>query len=187
MLAASANPASPFFGALDASRIGMSGHSFGGFTTLALAAGANADPRLGAFMPLAPGGPFPTEFFRTITAPILFQGGSLDTTTPFDSQQQAPFDGLPAGALVVGLAEIVGAGHFSFSDICEVPRNLVGLIGGFDEACEPRHLPWRRAHEIVNYLAENFFEATLSGDKAALKRLKPRTVASIPDVDYQRK
>jgi predicted dienelactone hydrolase len=174
-------------GALDASRIGMSGHSFGGFTTLALAAGANADPRLGAFMPLAPASIFPAEFFPTIAAPILFQGGSLDTTTPFDSQQQAPFDGLPEGALVVGLAKLIGAGHFTFSDICEVPRNLVGFIGGFDEACEPRHLPWRRAHEIVNYLAENFFDATLSGDKSALKRLKPRTVASIPDVDYQRK
>jgi predicted dienelactone hydrolase len=174
-------------GAIDPARLGMSGHSFGGYTTLALAAGASADSRFGAFMPLAPASIFPADFFPTITAPILFQGGSLDTTTPFDTQQLAPFQGLPSGALVVGLAKLIGAGHFTFSDICEVPRDLVGFIGGFDEACEPRHLPWRRAHEIVNYLAQNFFDATLSGDKAALKRLKSHAVASIPDVEYQGK
>jgi len=68
-----------------------------------------------------------------------------------------------------------------------VPRNLVGFIGGFDEACEPRHLPWRHAHDIINYLAENFFDATLRQDRAALRRLKPRALASIPDLVYQRK
>ena len=37
------------------------------------------------------------------------------------------------------------------------------------------------------FLALNFFDATLSGDLAALRRLRPRAVASIGDVDYQRK
>jgi predicted dienelactone hydrolase len=188
LLARGAAGSGDFFeGALDATRIGMSGHSFGGYTTLALAAGAGADPRFGAFMPLAPGSMFPPEFFPTLTAPILFQGGSLDTTTPFDSEQQAPFDGLPSGALVVGLAKLVGAGHFTFSDICEVPRNLVGFIGGFGEACTPRHLAWRHAHDIVDYLALNFFDATLSGDRKALRRLRPRQLASIEDLIYRNK
>jgi predicted dienelactone hydrolase len=174
-------------GAIDTTRIGMSGHSFGGYTTLALAAGGNLDTRIGSFMPLAPASPFDAAFLGSITAPILIQGGSLDVTTPFDSQQQTPFDQLTPGATVVGLAKIEGAGHFTFSDICEVPRDLVGLIGGFDEACTPEHLPWRHAHDLINYLALNFFDATLSGDRAALKRLKPRAVASIGDVVYERK
>jgi hypothetical protein len=89
--------------------------------------------------------------------------------------------------LVVGLAEIVGAGHFTFSDICEVPRNLVGFIGGFDEACTPPHLPWRHAHDVIDYLALNFFDATLGGDRAALRRLRPRELASIGDLVYTRK
>jgi predicted dienelactone hydrolase len=172
---------------IDASRIGMSGHSFGGFTTFALAAGPNLDPRIGAFMPLAPATLFDAAFLGSITAPILIQGGDLDGTTPYDSQQLAPFQSLSPGATVVGLAKIVGAGHFTFSDVCEVPRNLVGAIGGFDEACEPRHLPWRHAHDLVNFLALNFFDATLGGDRAALKRLKPRALASIPDLEYQSK
>jgi predicted dienelactone hydrolase len=174
-------------GAIDASRVGMSGHSFGGFTTLALAGGATADPRIDAFMPLAPASPFDAAFLASITKPILIQGGTLDTTTPFDSQQLVPFQGLPSGAAIVGLAEITGAGHFTFSDVCEVPRALVGFIGGFGEACTPRHLPWRHAHDIIDYLALNFFDATLNGDKAALKRFKPRGLASIGDLVYQRK
>jgi len=174
-------------GAIDASRIGMSGHSFGGFTTFALAAGSAADPRIGAFMPLAPASPFDAAFLGSITKPILIQGGSLDETTPFASQQLAPFQSLPSGATVVALAEIIGGGHFTFSDICEVPRALVGFIGGFDEACTPSHLPWRHAHDIIDYLALNFFDATLGGDRGALRRLRPRTLESIGDLDYQRK
>lgn len=174
-------------GAIDANRVGMSGHSFGGFTTLALAGGATADPRMKAFMPLAPASPFDAAFLASITSPILIQGGSLDTTTPFDSQQAAPFAGLPSGASIVALAELTEAGHFTFSDICEVPRNLVGFIGGFGEACEPRHLPWRHAHDIIDYLALNFFDATLNGDRNALRRLRPRIVASIGDLTYREK
>jgi len=182
------NGGSGFLGSAVATPMGMCGHSFGGYTTLALA----ANPPSGfdfvtAFMPLAPASPFDASVLGSITKPILIQGGSLDTTTPFDSQQLAPFQSLPSGAPVVGLAELIGAGHFTFSDICEVPRNLVGFIGGFDEACEPRHLPWRHAHDIINYLAENFFDATLKQDRAALRRLKPRALASIPDLIYQRK
>jgi len=187
LLARNATPGNFLAGAIDTTRIGMSGHSFGGFTTFALAAGDTKDDRIGAFMPLAPASPFDAAFLGAITKPILIQGGSIDVTTPFASQQEAPFALLPSGAPVVGLAEIVDAGHFTFSDICEVPRALVGFIGGFGEACEPRHIPWRHAHDIIDYLALNFFDATLSGDRAALKRLKPRTVQSIGDIEYQSK
>ncbi len=187
LLARNGTPGDFLAGAVDGSRVGMSGHSFGGFTTLALAGGTTADPRMKAFMPLAPASPFDDAFLASITAPILIQGGTLDVTTPFDSQQAAPFAKLPSGAQVVGLAEIIGAGHFTFSDICEVPRDLVGFIGGFGEACEPRHLPWRYAHDIVDYLALNFFDATLNGNRAALRRLRPRDLGSIGDLIYRDK
>jgi predicted dienelactone hydrolase len=176
-----------FDGAMDASEIGMSGHSFGGYTTFALAAGATADPRMRAFLPLAPAAIFDASHFAAITAPILIMGGTLDVTTPFPANQLAPYQSLPHGAKVVGLGEITGAGHFTFSDICEVPRNLVGAIGGFDEACTPAHLPWHDAHDIINYVALNFFDATLRGDTDALARLDPATLASFDDLDYQAK
>jgi predicted dienelactone hydrolase len=143
---------------------------------------------LKAILPLAPAaGFFEPAFFAGIQVPTLVVGGSLDETTPFPANQQAPFDGLPAGASVVGLANLVDAGHFTFSDFCEVPRQLLAFLGGFEEACEPRHLPWRHAHDILNYLAVNFFRGTLEGDAEALSRLAPATLAGIEDLAYQSK
>src|SRR5262249_10814388 len=158
-----------FAGAIDTTRIGASGHSFGGFTVLAIAGGPSAlgtftDPRVRAILPQAPAAPFPDSFFATITIPVLLVGGSIDVTPPFDSQQLAPYEALPSGAAVVALAELTDAGHFTFSDFCEVQRDLLSFLGGFDEACEPRHLPWRRAHDIVNYLSLNFFDGVLKND-----------------------
>ena len=51
LLAESANASSPFFGALDASRMGMSGHSFGGFTVFFV---VNQDSRFKVAIPMAP-------------------------------------------------------------------------------------------------------------------------------------
>ncbi len=186
-LAFNAEPGNVFQGSIDPARIGASGHSFGGFTAFELAGGPEVDARVKAIMPQAPAAPFTPEFFAGIHIPVLIVGGSIDATTPFDSQQQRPFDLLPSGASVVALANLHEAGHFTFSDFCEVDRDLLGFLGGFSEACEPRHIPWRHAHDIVNYLSLNFFDATLKGDAAALGRLAPSVVGEIENIDYQSK
>ena len=192
-LAFDADPTSFFAGAIDEDAIGLSGHSFGGYTTFALAGGefplgTFTDPRIRAIFPQAPAASrFDEEFFASITIPTLIVGGSIDETTPFASDQQRPFDGLTSGATIVGLAELVDGGHFTFSDFCEVPRDLLAFLGGFDEACEPRHLPWRHAHDIINFLSLNFFDAVLRGDAAALARLDPTSLSLIEDLRYQSK
>jgi predicted dienelactone hydrolase len=192
-LAMNAESGSFFEGALDPGAIGMSGHSFGGYTTFALAGGAFAlgtftDARVKAILPLAPAAAFfEPAFFAGIEIPTLIVGGSLDETTPFATDQQAPFDALPVGASVVGLADLRNAGHFTFSDFCEVPRLLLGFLGGFEEACEPRHLPWRHAHDIVNYLSLNFFRGTLQGDPESLARIAPGALAANEDLAFQSK
>jgi predicted dienelactone hydrolase len=188
-----ADPASFLHEGLELGEIGAAGHSFGGYTTFALAGGSFplgtfTDPRVKAILPLAPASSFfPDDFFATIGIPTLVVGGSLDETTPFASEQQRPFDLLPAGASVVGLAQLDDAGHFSFSDFCEVPRDLLAFLGGFEEACEPRHLPWRRARAITVYLAVSFFDATLKGDADALARLDPAQLLAVDDLLYQAK
>jgi predicted dienelactone hydrolase len=177
-----------FQGSIDPARIGASGHSFGGYTSFALASGPFEDARVKAIMPQAPAAPFDEAFFDAIHVPVFIVGGSIDMTTPFDGSQQRPFDLLPSGAAVVALAKLAEAGHFTFSDFCEVDRDLLGFLGGFSEACEPRHMPWRHAHDIVNYFALNFFDATLNDDADALARLDPTVVHDlIENVEYSRK
>jgi predicted dienelactone hydrolase len=192
-LAFNLDPGNFYEGALDPNRIGASGHSFGGYTVFALAGGAFGlgtftDARIKAIFPQAPSvSAFPDEFFSTITIPTLIVGGSIDETTPFPSQQQRPFDLLPSGAAVVGVAELIGGGHFTFSDFCEVPRELLAFLGGFEEACEPRHLPWRHAHDIVNFLSLSFFDGVLNGNNDALERVESGNLGTIEDLVYQSK
>lgn len=187
-LAFNATAGNFFQGSIDPDRIGASGHSFGGFTSFVLAGGPQSDARVKAILPQAPAAPFDDAFFAGIHIPVLILGGSIDATTPFPSQQERPFDLLPSGASIVGLAELAEAGHFTFSDFCEVDRELLGFLGGFNEACEPRHMPWRHAHDVVNYLSLNFFDATLKGDAAARARLDPSVVTPlIENVEYSRK
>jgi predicted dienelactone hydrolase len=186
LLALDATPGGLLSDALDADAIGASGHSFGGYTSFALAAqvpgGSPADTRVKAILPQAPAAPFSEAFFAAITIPTLVVGGSIDETTPFAENQQRPFDLLPSGAAVVGLAELAGGGHFTFSNFCDVDRELLGFLGGFDEACEPRHLPWRHAHEIVNFLALSFFDGVLRGDEAAIGRLQDAAGGTVDDL-----
>jgi predicted dienelactone hydrolase len=182
-----------FQGALDLDKVGVSGHSFGGYTSFAVAGGAFAlgaftDARVKAIFPQTPAAFFfEPDFFQTIGIPTLIVGGTIDETTPFDANQQYPFDNLPSGASIVGLAEVVDAGHFTFSSFCEVNPQLLSFLGGFDEACEPRHLPWRHAQDITKYLALNFFDAVLNGNSEALARLNPAVLAGFEDLVYQSK
>jgi predicted dienelactone hydrolase len=192
-LAFNAEPGNFFEGAIEPSKIGASGHSFGGYTSFALAggsflAGTLTDTRVKAIFPQAPAASaFDEAFFSSITIPVLIVGGSIDETTPFPEHQQYPFDNLPSGAAVVGVAELIGGGHFSFSDFCEVPRDLLAFMGGFEEACEPRHLPWRHAQDIVKYLSLSFFDGILNGNGEALARLDPANLATVEDLVYQSK
>lgn len=180
-------------GVLDLDAIGMSGHSFGGYTSFALAGGSFSvgtftEPRIDAIYPQAPAAfGFDAGFFASISIPTLVIGGTLDETTPFGPNQQEPFDALPSGASVVGLATLRNAGHFSFSDFCEVPRDVLEFVGGFDEACEPRHLPWRYAQDLINLVGLYFFDATLKGSASALAELDPARLGMIDDLTYQAK
>jgi predicted dienelactone hydrolase len=108
MLAANADPSSPFAGALDPTRIGMSGHSFGGFTTFFV---ANADPRIKIAVAMAPATPGTNASFHV---PSLMMLGSIDGVINLNTARQA-YAKSDAPKYHV---EIQHAGHYAFSNLC---------------------------------------------------------------------
>ncbi len=83
MLALSNERDSRWYGAIDAERIGMCGHSLGSFTTLAcVGAGADyRDERIKAAVSIS-GGVFMwrAQDYQTVDVPIMFMYGELETT-----------------------------------------------------------------------------------------------------------
>jgi dienelactone hydrolase len=179
-----------FAGATDGDHIGATGWSYGGYTALALAAGGFSlgtftDPRVKAIIPLDGSAqvfdPDVPALYSTIGIPVLLLGGSFsDFIAP---RLQQMFDGLSTGPTVVGYGNFLRAAHSSFADNCEVPEALRGKPA----ACEPEFLPWRHVRHVEDYLALNFFDATLRGSTEALARLDPAALADVEELDYQRK
>ncbi len=198
-----------FAASIDAERIGMSGHSYGGYEAFILTGGevrgssldettvtlgTFTDPRIKAILPMAPrtmrrvdAVTLGDSYFQTVTVPALIIGSELDMTDPFFVDAMRAFDNLPIGAQFVGLAEVLDGGHNTFTDLCELQSDVLEVVGGADEGCMPRHLPWKHAHDLINYLALNFFDGVLNGNDEALERLTPEVVGELEDLRFWRK
>ena len=142
MLAANDDPTSPFFSSLDPDRIGMSGHSFGGFNTYLV---VNRDNRFKVAIPMAPaalGSP-------KVTIPSLMMLGQVDSVVNVPNIRTAYADSQPPKVLV----EIENAGHYAFSD---------GCFPGPD--CNPPvTLAQDEAHALVLRFVVPFLERYLAG------------------------
>lgn len=107
MLAANASPASPFFGALDPDRVGMSGHSFGGLTTYLVEA---IEPRVKVAIPMAAA----VIGSQSMSVPSLSMLGVIDSVVNNVSIRNV-YAASEAPKLLV---EIQNAGHYAFSGLC---------------------------------------------------------------------
>lgn len=117
-----------FTGAIDWSRLGLMGHSLGGYTVLGLA-GAWPSWRIegvGAVVALSPScAPFlgPAGRLDRLTAPVLFQGGTMDFgVTPFLRRKNGCYDKARAPARLLVFR---GAGHFAWLDARSPPRTNI--------------------------------------------------------------
>jgi len=151
---------------LDLEHIGMSGHSFGAITTLAVAGrkfplGLNFyDPRIDAFLALSPSSGEsvkPSEVFRQIKSPILCMTGSEDespisNTSPEDRLKV--YEALPKGDKYQLVLE--GAKHFAFGD-----NNSWRTRGR-----NPKH------HSIIQQISLQFWNAYLKGNTESLQWLQ---------------
>lgn len=114
----------PFEGWVDTSKgFGVTGHSFGAFTSLAT---ASQDGRVVAALPMALGGPVS----ETYTAATLLLLATEDKTIGLAGNEavRETFRRLPGPRF---LGEVVDAGHFSFSFACQT-----GLGIGDGDGCK---------------------------------------------------
>src|SRR5690606_35591860 len=128
VLARDTDPEDLLAGHVDIDRIGVTGHSFGGFTTLAVAAevdGEPYEPRVDAIAALAPGSRLSDEALRSIEVPTLLMGGTLDATTPIEPNVTRPWELIAADDLY--RVDVVDAGHLAFADPCAQRDAAVGL------------------------------------------------------------
>lgn len=145
MLLENTTPGSPFFGALDPTRIGMSGHSFGGLTTYLT---TPLDSRITVAMPMAPavlGTP-------SLPVPSLTLLGQVDTYVNNTSIRNA----YAAAAAPKYLVELEHGGHFAFSDGC-FPS---------PDCNYPTTLSQSESHDIVLRWAIPFLQRHLAGDSS---------------------
>jgi len=156
MLAQATDQGSRFHRRIDTDRIGMSGLSFGGFTTLIA---AQQDPRFEAAFALVPGGAEALDP-RGISIPLLVVGAERDRVVGFPESEAAY-------ARAVGpryLVELLGGNHLSAVDDCfnhDLNLNL----------CVPGDISQDDAHRLILRYALPFFRRYLQGDRAAGKKL----------------
>jgi len=199
------DPARPetgaFAAAVDPESIAVTGHSFGGFTTLAMGSGyANdlgtfaADPRVDALIALAPALGSGANVLlddaalATIETPTLLMAGTADQSTPIDPNLTRPWAAMASDELY--RVELTDAGHQSFTDLCdyqaflptlptEVPLAITETIDGqAADGCSATNMPIARAKELTNTFAIAFLESVFrDGDP-----IDPTTTAFPGDV-----
>ena len=131
MLERSGDPEDMFFLRINPLAIGVAGHSFGGYTALAMAAGYAAgsvapDPRVRAIVPIsAVTGLFGDEELESIRIPTLLLGGTADTVVPIDPQTVRAMELIESFHLY--RVDIDGATHTHFANVCDMGNVLIDL------------------------------------------------------------
>jgi predicted dienelactone hydrolase len=166
-----------FVASVDPEQVAVTGHSAGGYTAYAVAAGADPelgsiapDPRVDALITLAPAsGGITDEAFVAMTTPAMAIGGTADDVTPIDPNVTRPFE-LAASSPNVRV-DLVDAGHQSFSIACEaqafltslpteVPAELLTVLDSYaEQGCGPGLMEIERAKDLTNTFAVNFLES----------------------------
>jgi predicted dienelactone hydrolase len=114
--------------AVDGARIGIAGHSLGGYTALGLAGAWKSwkDSRIKAVLALSPfSSPFLSKGgLAQITAPVMYQGGTRDLgVTPMIKRKDGAYDKTHAPKYFV---EFEAAGHFAWTNVNKIYQEVIG-------------------------------------------------------------
>lgn len=167
---------------IDESRIGITGHSFGGWTTLAV---ASRDPRVRAALPLAPAGgrtPLPADPLRELLdlsglhdVPTFFLVAEHDTLLPLDGMHEL-LERTPGPSRMAILEQ---SDHMHFCDRVEETHEMFRLMpkpplfSAISNVPPMAGLvPGEHAYDFVRGLGLAHFDAVLREHEAAARLLE---------------
>ena len=183
MLARSRDEDDAFYQLIHPTRVGILGHQFGGAATVGMElgfAGAEADPRVVAILPVSPDvgiDSFSEEQLASVAIPTLLMGGSEDTVIPIEINERA-FNAI-TGSQPVYRVDLVGAGQSHFTEVCALGDELIasgfgvdewpvigfaGLVEPYNQTCTGNAFSIDDATRLQNLYSVAFFKTHLSGD-----------------------
>ncbi|MCZ7680877.1 MAG: hypothetical protein M5U28_19700 [Sandaracinaceae bacterium] len=170
---------SPLAGIVDASRVGLMGHSAGGGAIGAL---VDADDfGVGAWVGLA------TIAVPEAEVPGLIMAGTHDQLAVPETVERNYEDLAHDQKRYLSIA---GAGHLAFSDICTIGREQGGVLqiardAGIEisdlvltlasDGCRPEDLPAEEAWPLIRHYATAHFRAALIDEAASPTGLEPES------------
>ncbi|MGO8786756.1 MAG: alpha/beta hydrolase family protein [Terriglobia bacterium] len=151
---------------IDSSRVGLAGHSLGGYTVLAVAGAWPSwkDHRIKAVLALSP---YCTPFIGKgdldhLDVPVMYQGGTRDIgITPYVRRPGGAYDLTSSPKYFV---EFAGAGHFAWTNL---NKSYQPIINDYAVAFFDRYLKGARESGPLTRLVERPWPAEVSNLKHA--------------------
>lgn len=163
------DPGSWLYGKLTGT-VGLTGHSFGAYTSLIVAA---QDPRIGAIVPMAaPGIP---ELDRPVPTLLMIAGEDDTIERAGNEGVEAVFHLIPPPK---GFLDLLDAGHFTFSNMCEIIPDFgdgCGTGKRITDRTPLTYVPTALVHPFIAGFTTAWFGLYLKGDPRYREALlKPR-------------
>lgn len=167
------DPDDRFYKTMIPTKVGMSGHSFGGFTSFLM---AGLDPRISVIVPMAPATAglgvigYPLE---ELDVPSMMMAGMLDNTLNPEQEMVMGYEKIPPTKAFLAFHN---GGHYTFSDICQLDLEYVAHELGFGDAedaltdgCGEQNISVDIAHPIIRQFGIGMFNYYLRESPGSLK------------------
>ena len=171
------DPSGHFTGKIDLEHVGLTGHSFGGLTTLLA---MESDPRFDAGAPMAPAAPESSNIER----PVMFFTATEDKTLA-NAPTEANYLSLTGPKMWIS---VIDAGHFSFSNGCPLG---IGRGDGCGTATRANgdvftFLADSRVHAITNFYQTALYGFYLKGVSGYANDLRSEPFSADVTIERER-